>query len=137
MKKNNGFTLVELLITVVIVGILTSIALPSYRGHVIKVNRADAKNKLFEIMQRQEKYMSENHTYVTALNNIGYSGATVNSDNGYYTITATAGANGITDSVILTAVPQGKQTQDTECGSMIFNSNGQKTTSTNKTTCWQ
>lgn len=136
MKKSNGFTLVELLITVVIVGILTSIALPSYRSYVVKANRAEAKNKLFEIMQRQEKYMSENNTYVTGLNNIGYSAATVNSDSGYYTITATAGTNGITDSVILTAVPQGKQTQDSECGSFIFNSNGQKTTSTNKANCW-
>lgn len=136
MNKNKGFTLVELLITVAIVGILTSIALPSYRGHMIKVNRTEAKNILYEIMQRQEKYMSENNTYETALTNLGYSSNVAVSQTGYYKVTATAGGSGITDAVILTAVPQGKQVDDKQCGTLILNSNGQKSSSTGNAACW-
>lgn len=137
IKKNKGFTLIELMITVAIVGILASVAFASYNNQAIKAHRTDAKNKLFEIMSREEKYMSENNTYVTDLTQIGYSSSKPNSDNGYYTISAAANANGITDGVILTATPLGPQLKDATCYSFILNSNGQKSTSTGATSgCW-
>lgn len=136
MKKNKGFTLIELLIVVAIVATLSIVATSGYRKQTMKAYRTDAKNKLYEIMQRQEKYMSENNTYTTTLTNLGYSSNPVVTDGSYYNITATAGSNGITDGVILTAAPQGTQVKDTDCGSFVLNSNGQKSVSTSSTNCW-
>ena len=137
MKKNmRGFTLVELMITVVIVGIIAGWAMNSYRGTVIKANRTDAKTKLLEIMQKEERYFSEKSTYTTTLTDIGFSSSSVATDKGYYLITAAAAGAGLTDGIILTATPQAKQANDVDCKNFILNSNGQKTVSTGSTTCW-
>lgn len=134
--KNKGFTLIELMITVVIVGIIAGWAITSYRGTVIKANRTDAKTKLLEVMQKQERYFSEKSTYTINLTDIGFSSSSLPSDKSYYLITATAIASGLTSGVILTATPQGKQADDNECKNFILNSNGQKTVSTASIKCW-
>ena len=136
MRKENGYTLIELLITVAIVGILASISIPSYNSYVMKSDRTEGKSFILEIMQRQEKFYNENNTYTTTLSDLGYAGATATSEKGHYTVTATAGADGIADNVVLTAEPIGSQARDTECGSFVMNSNGAKSVSTSATTCW-
>lgn len=68
----NGFTLVELIIVVAIIGILTSIVYPSYSDYVRRANRSDAKIVLSELSQRQERFFTENLRYAgnfTALSN--------------------------------------------------------------------
>jgi len=135
-ENKNGFTLIELMITVLIVGIMSVFGYNSYRSSVIKSNRADAKGKLLEVMQRQERYFSEKSTYTTNLADIGYSGATVLSDKANYLLTATAAAGGLNSGLIITAVPQGNQVKDTACMNFILSSTGQKTVSTASTTCW-
>ena len=54
-RRNRGFTLIELMIVVVIVGILASVAYPSYREHVAKTRRADAQAALMELAQFMER----------------------------------------------------------------------------------
>lgn len=134
--KKNGFSLIELMTTVAIVGVLASIAIPTYKNYSIKSHRVEGKSLIMEIMQRQEKYYTENNTYTTNLSLLGYSSSPVTSEQGYYSVSASAAADGITNNVVLTAQPIGSQSSDTECGSFKMNSNGQKSTSTSSTTCW-
>jgi len=66
MKHNThskGFTLIELMIVIVIIGLLSAIAIPSYRDFVVRSNRADAKVALTEMANLQEKFYSEFGTY--------------------------------------------------------------------------
>lgn len=70
-KKNGGMTLVELLIVVAIVGILASVALPSWNSQVQKVRRAEARNALLNVQLEQEKYRSTNGAYAGGLSDLG------------------------------------------------------------------
>lgn len=63
MKKNTGFTLIELMITVAIVGILASVALPSYQDSVKKSRRADAEGALVNFANAMERHFTETNTY--------------------------------------------------------------------------
>jgi type IV pilus assembly protein PilE len=92
MKKLMGFTLIELLITIVIVGILASIAIPTYTSYILKSHRIDAKNALSAVQLAEEKYRGNNLTYTSTLSDLGLSAA---SPQGYYTI---AIANDASDS---------------------------------------
>lgn len=134
--SKNGYTLMELIVTVAVIGILASISIPSYTSYILKARRIEGRSFLMEIMQRQEKYYNENNTYVINLTQLGYSSATPNSEKDYYKVTATAATDGIANNVILTSQPIGSQTKDTECGSFIMNSNGVKSTSTGSSLCW-
>lgn len=134
--QQKGFTLLELMIVVGIVGVLAFIAYPGYKSSVLKSHRADATSSLMDAMQREERYYSENNTYVLDLTQVGLSSSTnVTTSNGYYKITSQADSNGISVGVILTATAIGSQTSDT-CGTFTLNSNGAKTTSSGSSDCW-
>lgn len=62
-QDNRGFTLIELMIVVVIIGILAAIAYPSYRNQVIKGNRAAAESYLMALAGREEQYMLDMRSY--------------------------------------------------------------------------
>ncbi|GAB2873361.1 type 4a pilus minor pilin PilE [Pseudoduganella ginsengisoli] len=69
--RQRGFTLVELMVAVVIVGILGAVAYPSYIQHVVKSNRAAAQAHLLDLAQREQQYLADNRSYaasVSALN---------------------------------------------------------------------
>lgn len=63
MKKNRGFTLLELMIVVAIIGILASIAYPSYIESIRKSNRADAKSTMLQVANQEERFFTENNAY--------------------------------------------------------------------------
>jgi type IV pilus assembly protein PilE len=63
LSSQRGFTLIELMITVVIVAILASVAFPSYRQHVIRANRAAAKEAMMDIANRQQQYLLAHRSY--------------------------------------------------------------------------
>ena len=64
-KKELGFTLIELMITVAIVGILAAVAYPAYTDQIRKGRRAECRSGLLQSMQQQERYYSQFNTYVS------------------------------------------------------------------------
>src|SRR5688572_5380052 len=65
MKNAKGFTLLEMMITVTIVGILAAVAYPSYSNYLIKGSRAAAKSYLLEVSQKQQQFLLDNRAYGT------------------------------------------------------------------------
>lgn len=85
-KRPSGFTLVELMIVVAIIGILAAIAYPSYTEYVTRSKRSDAKAALLQAQLAQEKYRANHISYGTLIQ-IGMSTTTTyTSPKGYYTI---------------------------------------------------
>jgi type IV pilus assembly protein PilE len=122
-----GFTLLELMIVVAIVGILAAIAFTTYSAQVQKARRTDARTAVLDLAGREERYFSVNNSYSTTAADVGYGGAfpqVVGS--GYYLLSITIAAVGAPPSynIIATAVPP--QTADTSCASFSINQLGQQ-----------
>lgn len=125
-QPSNGFTLIELMIVMAIIGILITIATSAYQGHIVKTRRTDGTAKLMESMSLQEQHFTENHTYTDNLSQLGYTLVSGNllSDAGHYHISAAACGTGIAACVTLTAAPQSGQSSD---GNLSLSSTGVKT----------
>lgn len=125
MKQEKGFTLIELMIVVAIIGILAGVGYPAYMNSVKKANRADGIDSLLSLAGRMEEYY---------MNNDKYNGATVasaTSSDGLYTLSITS-ADAFT--YLLTATPV---SPDPDCGNLTLNSLGQKGTSAGTVSdCW-
>lgn len=131
-----GFTLIELMITVVVLGILAAIAYPSYTSYVAQARRSDATINLTQLAAQQEKFFTECGIYAAnfgAARNCTAPGTIAGSNttpDGYYTIAITPGNTGaLATSFTLTATPAGAQaTSDlTKCSTLTINSAGVKT----------
>jgi type IV pilus assembly protein PilE len=95
-----GFTVIELMITVAIIGILASVALPSFQNNVIKTRRTDVQQKLVSHAQALERYYSTNGKYVETAGGTTCGIATLPTDT-YYTLTVACADNTFT----ITATP--------------------------------
>src|SRR5271155_5243504 len=74
MLAPQGFTLIELVITMVIVAILASIAIPAYNSYILKSHRTEAKTALLDMASLEERYFTTQNVYSTAATDLGYSG---------------------------------------------------------------
>ena len=132
MNKNTGFTLIELMIVVAIIGIISAIAYPSYDGYMKKSRRSDAKVGLTAMADKQERFYLQNNTYTTNAANVGGTGT---DENWYVLSIDSADVNGF--ALTATAVAAGPQAADTttssgDCTVMQLDSTGAKTPAA----CW-
>lgn len=88
-NADKGFTLVELMITVVIIGILASIVMPSYQDYLRKGRRAAAQAVLMDVAQKQQQYLLDSRSFASDLSTLNVS--TPDDVTKYYTITLEVG----------------------------------------------
>lgn len=134
IKRSKGMTLIELMITVAVVGILAAIAYPSYQNQVRRSNRADAITALTAMANAQERFYFPNNTYAGTTPPLGFPVPVApagNSQRGFYVLTVTP-ASTTAFTLTATAVAGGPQASDTGCTVLTLNSTGTKTPAT----CW-
>jgi type IV pilus assembly protein PilE len=138
--KHRGFTLLELMVTLLVVAILSTIAVSSYRSYALRANRVDGTSMLLKIGVAEEKYFLQNSTYATDLVSAPPTGLGLGSTSpaGLYTLTVVAGSTGaIATSFTATATATGSQASDiAACRTLTINDQGQRTP-TDASGCWR
>jgi type IV pilus assembly protein PilE len=117
-RTMQGFTLVEMMIVVTVIGILAAIVYPSYQEYVLRSNRSEGMAFLNDAAARQERFLSQNNAFATTAAQLGYS--TSSSPTGLYTLGVSATA---ATSYSLTATPS---RTDAKCGVLSLNQMGTK-----------
>jgi type IV pilus assembly protein PilE len=122
-QRVRGVTLIELMIVVVVIAILTSIAVPSYRRYVMRGHRSAAQGAMMDIANRQQQILLANRSYVdgAALTAMGYALPPEVSE--FYTLAVAADANPV-PSFLITLTPTGAQASD---GALTLDNRGTKT----------
>ncbi|AYN93552.1 type IV pilin protein [Pseudomonas sp. LTJR-52] len=147
-RRIQGFTLIEVMITVVIITILAAVAIPSYGRYVIRAHRSEGQALLTEAAARMERYYAQNYTYTSTATSLAMrntSNGTVSSDNGYYTLSITVNTDTTSSAYssygpyLLIATAAGTQAKDTECGNLTLSAQGGKGTTGSSTAieCWR
>lgn len=150
-KRITGFTLVELMIVVAIVGILAAIAYPSYIDSVRKGRRAEGRTAVTSLLQQQERFFTQNNTYVAfamgaapaALAMKDYSGDSGQAAANYLLTAQLCAAIGgvvppIRDCVDIVATPQAGVFNDPDVATMAIDTQGRRVcTGDNISRCWK
>jgi type IV pilus assembly protein PilE len=152
-SRQQGFTLVELVVAMVIIATLAAIAIPSYSSYVLKSHRTEAKGALLDLMASEERYYSTNNQYTTNPQALGYPAASAPfaiGTGGYYVVNqislgavvAPSGTSvGSPATVTIIANATGNQTKDTACYAYTVSSSGQQSAQNsalvdNTADCW-
>jgi type IV pilus assembly protein PilE len=147
----SGFSLIEIMIVVAIIGILASIAYPSYVDSILKGRRAEGRKALTELLQQEERYMTQRNVYLAFTTNSSgvatpstapfktWSGD--NLANSAYLLSADTcpdGAGGTLPIADCVRVIATSIKSDPEAGNLLITSTGTKDcTGTNTTVCWK
>jgi type IV pilus assembly protein PilE len=134
--KKNGFSLIELVVAMGIIGILAAVAIPSYLSYTKSANRTDATRTMTFDAQALERCYSQNFSYIVNCP-LAVAGPSPSAQ-GYYTVTIAAAASTYT----ITATPlKSPQTKDTACWTFTLNNAGTQYAATqggaaNTQSCW-
>ena len=127
----HGFSLIELMIVLAILGIIAAFAYPSYTKSVRKSQRSDAEASLNQLAQVLERCYTQNFRYTGCPTVTNPAPSPATSQKGYYALSVPALTTS-TYTIQATAVASGPQVQDTGCTTMSLNNTGIKTPAT----CW-
>ena len=133
MKKqpnSYGFTLIELMITVATIGILASIAYPSYTDFITRSNRSEGQRELLRYANLQEQVYVDSRSYAANMKGLGKSTVTIKTNSENYIISV---SDQTATTFTLKAEAQNNQTSDTGCSTLTVDEIGTKT----PTICWE
>lgn len=122
MKKKSpyGFSLLELIFALLILGVLTASSYPLYQQHIIRTHRMEAATALLHLAMKLESYYTLHDTYDGAtFSNLDVDDVTKNND---YRLHISVNNN----HYVLSAIPQNNQSSDVSCGQLTMDENGEK-----------
>lgn len=128
LHRERGFTLIELLIAVAVIGILASIAVPSYQNYVKNSRVTDGQSKLMELAGQLERCYTESYDYSKRGDGSACVTLPINSDGGYYQISGSPSGSSFT----LTATHSGTQVKES-CKVLTVNQAGKTSPDSG---CW-
>jgi type IV pilus assembly protein PilE len=146
-RRAAGFTLIELMVSLLVAAILIGIAVPSYQAQVRKSRRTEARNAVMDLATREERYFSVNNDYSQSAMQLGYGTDDVQIKDrpiggGYYTVTVTntepkpTATPPTRASFTITATAVGAQVKDAMCLTFTVDDTGTQTSTPSATECW-
>lgn len=148
IRPQHGFSLIELMIVLVIAGILAAIAYPSFHRYIIRSKRTQAQAAILQLMQQQERYFSQNNTYLAfsasdegaAQQSFKWWSGNSAADSAYEIDGVACGDMSIRQCVSVRATPGTSMVdarfRDDDCGVLSMRSTGLRTASGSDPHCW-
>jgi len=132
-EKNLGFSLIELLIAVAIIGILAGVAYPAYTDFVTRSKRAEAQRELMRLANLQEQVFVDTRSYAADMTGLGFANAIYTTETGNYAIEVSAQT--ATTFTLTATAKLAQATNDSACGTITIDDTGQQAGASSH--CWE